>query len=234
MAQARENETTGVDTLLSYNEREALPVSTDLIGTLQLIREQLNKQNEVISVLGSEVKAMSRHSRRLQEREDVISEAKDAPQAEAIKAWNEIKSFSILSSEHGLLDSYTSNEKHSLSQLFSPEMPWNSWAYQKSFPRLSTFLKNGANAIESQDLSLKCMDKTENNKIIVHQSQPSHFNYESAWMYLSTRYTESLEENTISDGLLEPGRGWSLAKLRILRAIDISPLLCVMFIASTQ
>lgn len=211
----------------------ALTIARDFLTTLTRINDQVHEQKHQISSLRHELSSLREGDTfpTQQRRGDVgSSEAR----SKASQAWSEIKAYNLASDTTGLLNAYTSREQLPLTHLFSPGMAWNSWAYRRSFPALARFLDPGFHAPESPELSIKCTDKTENNKIIVRRSQDAQFDYQSVWFYLCNRFTESLEEGTISDGSHEDGQGWSLAKLRIMKVTDISPLLSAMFMASTQ
>ncbi|KAL2001264.1 hypothetical protein VTN02DRAFT_1971 [Thermoascus thermophilus] len=123
-----------------------------------------------------------------------------------------------------LLRSYYWRKGLSIEQLLSPTRPWNTWSYRAAYPKLSAFLAK-ASLTEASRSQVLCEDFTDDGRVSRWESTEGVLNHASLWDAIGTRLDDR------QDGTASSYNGSALS--RILRIVDLSPIVASIVLGST-
>lgn len=126
--------------------------------------------------------------------------------------------------EH-LLRSFIWRKGLTLEELLSPNRPWNTWSYRAAYPNLSKFLSN-VSLNEYSKSQVLCEDFNEIGLVSRWQSTEGVLNHVSLWATIGTRGDGKNED---SESNIKASDAFS----RILRIVDLSPIVTSLVLGST-
>jgi len=127
--------------------------------------------------------------------------------------------------DEDLLKSFYWRKGLPLEQLLSPNRPWNTWSYRAAYPKLSAFLAK-ASLNESSRSQVLCEDFNDSGPVSRWESTEGVLNHASLWDAIGTRLDDRPEGT-------ESYNGPPMALSRILRIVDLSPIVASIVLGST-
>ncbi|KAJ9232409.1 hypothetical protein DTO166G5_4729 [Paecilomyces variotii] len=124
-----------------------------------------------------------------------------------------------------LLRSFIWRKGLTLEDLLSPNRPWNTWSYHAAYPNLSTFLSS-VSLNEASKSQVLCEDFNERGLVSRWQSTEGILNHASMWSAIGTCPDE---KNADSELTVNASDAFS----RILRIVDLSPIVTSVLLGST-
>ncbi|KAI9670852.1 MAG: hypothetical protein M1817_003737 [Caeruleum heppii] len=148
--------------------------------------------------------------------------------AEYKRQWEEeILPYRVNRNTDGLLRAFAWRNGRSLEQVLSPERAWNSWSYRASYPKLSAFLAQ-ASLSEKSKSQVLAEDFGEDGSVAKWESTGGILDHASLWEALRSRCFARSEDTADVADVNEPG-----APSRMLRVVDLSPVVASLLLGST-